>query len=311
MTITRRAALTTGAALPLAALVPAHLAAQTATPTPEAPAMPLHHSFPLGSMRITVLLAGRSPSDNPHGTFGLNASEEEFVALSRENFIPSDRAMGNFCPVVVEAGNAVILFDTGLNPEGLKAALASAGMGPETIRTVVITHMHGDHIGGLSADGALTFPDVDLVTGKAEMAHWSQAGNETFEAKVRPFIDDFRLLEDGEEVVPGIRAMLVPGHTPGHMAFMLTEDGGQRLMLTADTANHYVWSLARPEWEVRFDMDKPLAIESRKKVLAMLAEERIPFIGHHMPFPAVGYVAKTEDGYRFMPETYQFELAAE
>ncbi|WP_435164310.1 MBL fold metallo-hydrolase [Falsirhodobacter sp. 1013] len=309
MTITRRTALTTGAALPLAAFVPTHLAAQASTPQ-EAPAMPLHHSFTFGSMRITVLLAGQAPSDNPHGTFGLNASEEEFVALSQENFIPSDRAMGNFCPVVVESGNGVILFDTGLNPDGLKAALASAGMGVETIRTVVLTHMHGDHIGGLSADGMLTFPDVDLVAGRIEMEHWSQAGNETFEAKLRPFVSDFRLLEDGDEVVPGVKAMLAPGHTPGHMTFLLTEDGGQRLLLTADTTNHYVWSLARPDWEVRFDMDKPTAINTRQKVLSMLAEERIPFIGYHMPFPAVGFVAKTEAGYRFMPETYQFELAA-
>lgn len=209
----------------------------------------------------------------------------------------------------MESGNAVVLFDTGLKPDVLLSVMDEAGFTPDIIRTVVLTHMHGDHIGGLSSDGTLTFPDVDLVAGRVEMAHWQTAGGDAFDAKVRPFIDAFRLIDGEEEVVPGIKAVEAFGHSPGHMAFELTNSDGERLMLTADTANHFVWSLGRPEWEVRFDMDKPAAIATRQKIIGMLAEDRIPFIGYHMPFPAVGFVAAEGEGYRFIPATYQFKLA--
>lgn len=312
MTMTRRTALTTGAALPLAALSPMAAAAQstTAAPSPDAGNAPRFHQFTFGSMRITVLLAGEQAGDNPQATFGLNASAEDFAALSAANFIPADRSFSNYCPVVVETEDTVVLFDTGLKPDVLLSVMEDAGFSPDSIDVVVITHMHGDHIGGLSADGKLTFPDADLVTGRVEMAYWSDAGGEAFDAKVRPFIDDFRLIEGAEEVIPGIRAMEAFGHSPGHMAFMLTNDEGERLLLTADTANHFVWSLGRPEWEVRFDMDKPAAIATRQMVINMLADDRIPFIGYHMPFPAVGFVAREEEGFRFVPATYQFKLAA-
>ncbi|MGP1356272.1 MAG: MBL fold metallo-hydrolase, partial [Roseicyclus sp.] len=81
----------------------------------------------------------------------------------------------------------------------------------------------------------------------------------------------------------------------------------QGLVIFADLANHPVWSLARPDWEVRFDADKAAAAESRRRVLGMIAADRIPAIGYHMPFPAVGYVAPGRDGaeFRWVPEAGQ------
>ena len=86
------------------------------------------------------------------------------------------------------------------------------------------------------------------------------------------------------------------------------ESQNRRLILTADTANHYVLSLQRPDWEVRFDMDKAQAAATRKKVFDMIATDKVAFLGYHMPFPAVGYVEKQETGYRFVPKTYQFDI---
>jgi glyoxylase-like metal-dependent hydrolase (beta-lactamase superfamily II) len=83
------------------------------------------------------------------------------------------------------------------------------------------------------------------------------------------------------------------------------ESNGQRLILTADLANHYVWSFAHPEWEVRFDMDKAAATESRRKILGLLATDKVPMIGYHMPFPGAGYVETRGDGFRFVPVSYQ------
>ncbi|WP_045387485.1 MBL fold metallo-hydrolase [Falsirhodobacter sp. alg1] len=308
MTMTRRMALASGAALPLATLAPLAASAQTAPAAEDTPR--LSHRIEFGNMTINVLLGGEGAGTEPQKTFGLNASAEDFNELSEENFIPADRSFNNYAPVVIEVGDEVILFDTSVNPDSILAALASAGIAPDAITTLVITHMHGDHIGGMSADGTLTFPNAKLVTGQVEMDYWAQSGNETFESKVRPFMDDFRLISGDDEVVPGIKAIEAFGHTPGMLMFMLTNDEGNTLLVAADMTNHYVWSLARPEWEVRFDMDKPTAIATRQKVLAMLSEEKIPFIGYHMPFPSVGYVAETEDGFRFVPATYQFKLAA-
>ena len=105
----------------------------------------------------------------------------------------------------------------------------------------------------------------------------------------------------------GITAMAAFGHTPGHMAFHLESDG-QRMVITADTANHHVWSLQHPDWEVRFDADKAMGAETRKKVFGMIAADRIPFIGYHMPFPSLGYVEEHGEGFRFVPVTYQFDI---
>ena len=91
------------------------------------------------------------------------------------------------------------------------------------------------------------------------------------------------------------------------MAFHL-ESAGKRLLITGDTANHFVLSLQKPDWEVRFDMDKAAAAATRRKVFDMVAADRIPFIGYHMPFPAAGYVEAMDGGFRFIPESYQFEL---
>ena len=111
-------------------------------------------------------------------------------------------------------------------------------------------------------------------------------------------------LEGGQEAASGLTAMAAFGHTPGHMVYRI-ESQGEGLVLFADLANHPIWSLARPDWEVRFDMDKEAAAASRRRVLSMIAAERLPAIGYHMPFPALGYVATDGDGFRWVPEAGQ------
>ncbi|GGW27632.1 MBL fold hydrolase [Gemmobacter lanyuensis] len=306
-TLTRRRALFAAAALPLAGALP--LSAGLTRPAqaaadPQGPALPLFQRFRLGSFEVTPLLAGTRTTDKPQETFGLNASAEDFAALAAQNFLPADRTQNFFTPTLVNTGAELVLFDTGLAPEGITAALAAAGHTPDQIDVVVLTHMHGDHIGGLAGDAGPTFPKARYVTGSAEHNHWSQAGNEGFDTKVKPLNDRMTMLDDGGTVAPGITALAAFGHSPGHMAYHL-ESGGQRLILTADTVNHYVFSLQRPEWEVRFDMDKAAAAATRKTLLGMIAADRLPFIGYHMPFPALGYLEAQGDGFRMVPASYQ------
>lgn len=301
----RRTLLKAGALLPAASLL-GHSA--TATAASAAPANSNAHTANLGDFQISTLLAGSRVAEEPQNIFGMNVSAEEFAEASAANFIPTDKTRFYFNPSVVRAGDDVVLFDTGLNQKGILSALEQAGLTADDVTVVVITHMHGDHIGGLvGEDGSATFPNARLVTGQTEFDAWAKTGNERFDKIVKPMADKFEFIGDGKSVVSGITAMAAYGHTPGHMIYML-ESNGKQLVITSDTANHYVWSLAYPDWEVKFDMDKAAAAATRRTVFGMLAADKIPFLGYHMPFPGVGFVAPREDGFQYVPVSYQLAL---
>lgn len=268
---------------------------------------PIHNRFKLGDFEVTTLLSGTRMVENVNEIFGLNTDPAEFAAASEAAFLPADRAQFFFTPTIVNTGSELVLFDAGLSPAGITAALAAAGYSPEQVDVVVLTHMHGDHIGGLMGESGPTFANARYVTGAAEHNHWMGAGNENFDKNVRPLNDRMTFLDDGGTVAPGLTAMLAAGHTPGHMVYRI-ESAGKELVLIADLANHPVWSLAHPDWEVRFDMDKAEAAAARRKVLGMLAADRVPMIGYHMPFPAMGHVEARGDGFHYVPMAYQMML---
>ncbi|SDE83042.1 MBL fold metallo-hydrolase [Limimaricola pyoseonensis] len=310
--ISRRAALAAGAALPLAAATtqiatPARAESHAAAAARDVP-MPTHRVFRMGQTRVTTLLAASRVVPDPQSIFGLNVETETFAQVSRENFIPADRARFFFNPVLIEAGENKILVDTGTDAAGMTAALESAGHAPGDITHVVITHMHPDHIGGLMTEaGEKTFPNASLHAGQVEFDYWSQNPSDAYEANVRPLEGELNFLAEGDEVGP-LTTMEAFGHTPGHLCFTLA-GGERRLLLMADLANHYVWSVGYPDWNVSFDMDKQMATKSRRRVLTMAAESRMPVIGYHMPFPGMGFVQKRgEDGFRWVQQSYQLTM---
>lgn len=302
--LTRRAALGATAALPLAA---AGLPAFAAAPKRE-PLQQRVRRFNLGDLEVTTLLANTLTNPNPpQETFGLNVDAETFEQVSREAFLPTDMAQFFFTPTLVNTGEALVLFDTGQSASDIVGALEAAGYAADQVDTVILTHMHGDHIGGLMSGGAPTFANASYITGQVEYDAWAASPNEQFTAMVQPLADRMTFLTDGQDAAPGITANAAFGHTPGHMTYRLSS-GDRSLLVAADLANHYVWSLAHPDWEVRFDMDKAQAAESRRRVLGMLAAERMPMIGYHMPFPAVGFVETAGEGFHWVPESYQLML---
>jgi glyoxylase-like metal-dependent hydrolase (beta-lactamase superfamily II) len=295
-------------------------AAQVAMPEIATPGF---NRFKLGDFEVTTIRDGARAGDGPHPTFGANQKPEDVAALLEANLLPANRFVNGFSPTLVNTGSELVLFDTGLG-EGarqggmgqLRAQLEASGYKPEDVSVVVITHMHGDHIGGLTEGGAPAFPNARYVTGQVEYDFWTapermsgptENAAKTVEAKVKPLADKMTFIADGGEVVPGIVGMLAAGHTPGHMIFRL-DSGGKGLVITADTANHYVVSLQRPDWHVAFDMDKEGGAAARTRVFDMIAADRLPFIGYHMPWPSVGYVEKLDTGYRYVPHTYQLAL---
>ncbi|MGB7241456.1 MAG: MBL fold metallo-hydrolase [Sulfitobacter sp.] len=300
--ISRRAALAGAAALPLAAAT----GARASAPMLGAGSPPFQR-FVLGEFEVTTLLAGTRAVPDPHAIFGLNVDADVFAYASEAANLPTDQAQFFFTPTLVNTGSELVLFDTGLSGEGTSAALAAAGYSPDQVDIVVLTHMHGDHIGGLTTGDARTFANARYVTGAAEFDAWSKAGNEGFEAKVKPLAEEMTFLDDQGSVASGLTAMAAFGHTPGHMAYRI-ESAGKQLVLGADFANHYVYSLAHPNWEVKFDMDKEAAAATRGKMLDMLTADKLPFVGYHMPWPAVGYVKKKDSGYGYVPHSYQLML---
>lgn len=279
--------------------------------------------FKLGSFEVTTILDGGRPGDGPHPIFGENQSAEDVAAILAEEKLPADRFVNTFTPTLVNTGAELVLFDTGLGEGGREGGLGrlaermtASGYRPEDVTVVVVTHMHGDHIGGLTEGDAPAFANARYVMGQAEYDFWSSPDRmsgptenaaKAVQAKVVPMAEKATFIGDDAEVVPGITGIAAFGHTPGHMIFMVESDGRQ-LVLTADTANHYVASLRRPDWHVRFDMDKEAAAATRKRVFDMLAADNLPFIGYHMPFPAVGFVERLETGYRFIPNSYHLAL---
>ncbi len=302
--LSRREAMMAAAAAPLGAALLARPAGAAAEMLGTS--LPRFNRFKVGAFEVTTLLAGTRTTGDIQTIFGTNVTPEEFAAVSAANFIPADRAQFFFTPTVVNTGSELVLFDTGLNPEGITGALGEAGYSPDQVDIVVLTHMHGDHIGGLG--GGATFPNARYVTGQAEFDHWAGQSNEGFDANMRPLADKTSFLGDGGSVASGITGMAAFGHTPGHMAYMI-ESESQSLAIIADAANHYVWSLGYPDWEVRFDADKAAAAATRKQLFGMLAADRVPFVGYHMPFPGVGFAeAKAEGGFRYVPMSYQMVM---
>ncbi|ODA67432.1 N-acyl homoserine lactonase [Methyloligella halotolerans] len=328
--ITRRGALTAAAGaalLPFAAGLPIRQA-RGAAPYLE-PAYPTHYRFRLGDFEITTIMDARATIDGPWPIVGQDQPQEKVEALMRENLLPETRFRPGFTPTIVNTGKELILFDTGNGDNGfvprpdggwLSAQLGPAGFKPEDFDIVVLTHCHPDHVGGLMEKGKWTFPNARYVIGAKEHDFWRgdaalSADKESndyksavlFRSHVAPLDPKLTRIEPGDSVVPGIEAVAAFGHTPGHLAFHL-ESNGKQLLLWADCAHHEVASLARPDWDALFDMDKAQGAETRRRIYAMAARERLPVAGYHTSFPSVGFVEEHGSGYRWVPVTYQLDL---
>lgn len=193
----------------------------------------------------------------------------------------------------------VLLIDAGVG-RALEANLAAAGI--DRPGAIWLTHMHGDHIGGLLRNGERAFPGVPLSLGAVEAEYWAQQGGNA--GKVLEVYEPRTLKLLKPEDVPAGRDGVFPveayGHTPGHTAFLVVSDG-EKLLVWGDLAHSMAVQMPRPEITVSYDVDPGAARASRLRLLEYAAQNDIPVAGMHVPYPGVGMVEKAGEGYKFTP----------
>lgn len=280
--------------------------------------LPSAYRYQLGDFIVTQLSDGMAERPLQDG-FVVNAELEDVKAALREAFLPEDKLFIPFTPLTLRTGDDLILFDTGFGEKGpptagqLKRGMAAAGMAPEDVTKVVISHFHGDHIMGLTTkDGAPVYPNAEVFVPEPEYAYWmsddnkanapeGRRGNFDLAQQIFGTLDD-RLTQFSwdEEFLPGITAIDAHGHTPGHTVFAITS-GDEKMMFLSDTTNHPALFVTHPDWSAVFDQDADAARETRHRIFDMVAEERMRIASYHFPFPATGHIGKDGDGYRYVP----------
>ena len=272
----------------------------------------MFHRFQVGPMQAAIVSDGplvlpAAPRifEGP-GAAALNAA----MAASGQD-IAHVRVEQN-CLLLETAGKKV-LFDNGLGSEKLYGpesgqlltSLSEAGVDPAAIDALVLTHGHSDHCWGTVADdGTPNFPNATIYMAQEELAFWeSDPPSERMERSAAgvarhllPLRDRIVFVRDGEEFLPGVQAWLTPGHTPGHMAYLFAGNW----CLTGDVAFHDPLSYTFPEARSTFDTDREQGVETRKRLLARLADERIAVIGYHHPWPGLGRIERGGESFRFL-----------
>jgi glyoxylase-like metal-dependent hydrolase (beta-lactamase superfamily II) len=321
MRITRRAALAAALATPaLAGAATAQAPNATPAPTPALAQAPGYYRFKLGGFTVTTVYDGY----NRRPVEGLvrNAPIEQVQQVLAESFLPTTTYDGPYTVTLIDTGRQLIAFDTGTGGQMattaglLPAHMAAAGLDPAKVGLVVITHCHQDHIHGLTTrDGTAVFANAEVAVPEAEWAWWSDPTNESrspqgqrvnfanVARRFAPYRDRLRRYAPGAELAPGLRAVAAPGHTPGHSVVHVA-DGGEQLMLLADTTHRPELFARRPGLHSLFEFDAEMAERTRRRVLDQVATDRVQVIGYHFPFPAVGHIAREAEGYRYIAQAW-------
>ncbi|MDR1746322.1 MAG: MBL fold metallo-hydrolase [Tannerella sp.] len=243
-----------------------------------------------GGQGNTGLLKGATPEQLhkylPDGTFPLQT--QVFLVHTPEH------------NVMIDAGHGKNLFSN----------LKTLGLDESRIDVILLTHMHGDHIGGLLRDGKKAFPNAEIYIAKAEHDYWNGLGDrgasqrkifEVYKSNLHLFEPvEIENIASAPTLVEGISALAAYGHTPGHTAFYV-QSSGAKWMIWGDLTHAMPIQMPCPEVALSFDVDAAKAIISRKKLLEYIARNNITAGGMHVPFPAVGTLKTRDGGYDFSP----------
>jgi glyoxylase-like metal-dependent hydrolase (beta-lactamase superfamily II) len=287
----------------------------------EAPIEPKvgFYKYKVGSIEVTAIYDGiwRKPHDP---AFIKGVSVEDTKAALAKAGLPTDFMPIPLTVIVLNIGGKLIMVDAGsgvgqwqANATNLPGNMAAAGIDRNQIGTVLISHFHPDHVWGLMEKGtnAQTFPNAELVVNAREYKFWTEDGRvdklpEGRKAAGKRIASNFpqwknwKLVEAGSEVAPGVQILEAYGHTPGHSTFLVTS-GKDQLMVSNDTM--YVPGILapHPEWQGTYDQDGPMAVTTRRKIIDRVIADNMMICGAHFPFPGAGVFAKDGNAYAFTP----------
>jgi glyoxylase-like metal-dependent hydrolase (beta-lactamase superfamily II) len=281
---------------------------------------PGFYRMTLGDFEVTTVIDGTI--DLPVNDLLTNIAPVQIESLLRKQSLkaPVETSVNTF---LINTGTKLVLIDTGAGSlfgptvGKLLANLKAAGYSADQIDAVCITHMHGDHLGGLVANGQRTFPNAVVHVDKADADYWlskanldkataeAKGGFQTAAAVMKPYQDagKFQPLDGGSQIVPGIRSVASHGHTPGHSLYSV-ESKDQKLVLWGDLLHVAAVQFPEPSATIRFDTDSPAARAQREKALADAAAGGYWVGIAHVPFPGIGHVRAESKGYAWTPVNY-------
>jgi glyoxylase-like metal-dependent hydrolase (beta-lactamase superfamily II) len=281
---------------------------------------PGYYNMQIGDLPVTVLSDGTNPLDL--GTLLLNAKPGQLKNIFAENFLgtiveASDNAF------LIRTGGKLVLVDVGcgdlLGPSfgQLTKSLQNAGVQPEQIDAVLLTHMHPDHCGGLMRNGKMVFPNATVYIAKAESDFWLSEDHlknappafklyfEYAQNSALPYVKAGKVItfNPDDNLFPGITVVSTPGHTPGHTSYTI-ESNGEKLLILGDLIHAAAIQFADPDIAISFDSDPKQAVITRKRCFADAAKGKYLIAGEHLSFPGVGHVKVDGKGYEFIPANY-------
>jgi glyoxylase-like metal-dependent hydrolase (beta-lactamase superfamily II) len=311
-----------------AAALLAALASFVAVPNAALAAATQHHDqvpgfyrLKVGDLEVTALFDGRSVFD-PHWLNGTKARMDGVVKALHEDPHMLDVVDSGF---LVNTGKQLILVDAGAGTwfgggalGRLAGNLRSAGYTPEEVDLVLVTHLHSDHVGGLTTqDGKRVFPNADVYVAKAESDFWlspeiaakapkdAQPFFQNAQAIAAPYIKagKWHTFSGTETIVDGMQLVPLPGHTPGHTGYQFSSKG-HKILFWGDTIHAQRVQLPHSEVTVVFDIDPTAAAATRNQLLPKLAREDIVIAGTHISFPGLGRLHKEGSGYSWAPVVF-------